>query len=62
MANITIIEDNAGSFYSVRDAGPGLEHVYIGIPVKRTAAGFVPKAGARERLVRRLLTRVVQEG
>ena len=57
-----IIEDNAGSFYSVRDAGPGLEHAYIGIPVKRTAAGFVPVAKARERLVRRLLTRVVLEG
>lgn len=57
-----IIEDNSGSFYSVRDAGPGLEHAYLAVPVKRTSAGFVPKAGARERLVRRLLTRDVVEG
>lgn len=49
-----IVRDTSGFHYLVRDGGPGLEHAWIGVPVKRTAAGFVPKANARDRLVRRL--------
>ena len=56
---MTVIEDSANQLYIVRDAGAGLEHVYLGTPAKRIAGGYVPKAKTRERLVRRAVTRIV---
>ena len=64
-----IIETNANQLYRVREcADPNLPHVWIGTPVKREryAEGdaikvrFVPKAKAREHLIRKALCRVVQ--
>lgn len=53
---MTVIRDSADQHYIVRDAGPGLEHAYIGIPAKRAGGTWAPKSGAKERLVRRALT------
>jgi hypothetical protein len=55
-----IIEDSANRFFRVRETGnPALAHVYLGIEVKRTRDGFVPKANAREILVRKAATTIV---
>ena len=56
-----IIETSANLFYQVRDAGPDLSHCWMGLPVKRTKAGFVPKANAREMLVRKAGCKVVAQ-
>lgn len=56
-----IIETSANLFYRVRDAGSDLAHCWMGIPVKRTKAGFVPKANAREMLVRKAGCKVVAQ-
>lgn len=57
----TIIRDGAGNLFAVRDAGnPDLAHVYLGVPVKRVGAGYVLKTKAREQLVRRIGTSVVE--
>lgn len=54
-----VIETLAGQLFQVRDTGPELDHVWNGIEVKRSKGTFVPKAKAREILVRKLGTRVV---
>lgn len=55
-----IIETTGNQFFQVRETNdPDLAHVWYGIAVKRTKAGFVPKAKAREMLVRKDATRVV---
>jgi hypothetical protein len=55
-----IIETSANQLYRVRETGnPELAHVWFGIPVKRAKGGFVPKANAREHLVRKAASRVV---
>lgn len=55
-----IIETSANQLYAVRDhASPDLAHVWIGLPVKRAKGSYVPKAGAREQLVRKAASRVV---
>ncbi len=55
-----IIEDSANRFWQVRETGnPNLDHVWTGIEVKKTAAGFVPKAKARETLVRKAATKII---
>lgn len=54
-----IIETSANQLFQVRDAGPGLDHVFLGVEVKRVRGGFAPKAKAREICVRRACTRVV---
>lgn len=61
-----IIQTTCGRFYQVRDAGPGLEHVWLGQemkPVKRGKldCGFLPK-GKAEILVRRAAANVVKGG
>jgi hypothetical protein len=56
----TIIETLCNRTYRVRDAGPGLEHAWLGVEVKRTKLGFVPKKNARETLVRKVAARVVE--
>lgn len=58
---MTIIRDAAGNHFIAKDAGPGLEHAYLGIPAKRTGGTWAAKAGAKERLVRRVGTVVVGE-
>jgi hypothetical protein len=55
-----IIETSANQLYAVRDhASADLAHVWIGLPVKRAKGGYLPKAGARETLVRKEASRVV---
>jgi hypothetical protein len=60
-----IIETSANELYRVRETGnPDLAHIWLGIPVKRTKAGFVLKAEAlkanfREHLVRKAACRFV---
>ena len=56
-----IIEDTANRFFRVRETGDAsLAHVYFGIEVKRVKGAYVPKAKAREGLVRKEATRIVQ--
>ncbi|MGV7034886.1 hypothetical protein [Methylobacterium symbioticum] len=55
-----VVETLANQFFQVRDAGrPELDHVFLGVEVKRSKGAFVPKAKAREIAVRKLGTRVV---
>ncbi len=57
-----IVEDTATRLFRVRDPDHAdVAHVWIGIEVKRLHAGYVPRAKAREQLVRRAGCRVVAE-
>lgn len=72
-----IIQDNAGSYYKVRDlADPDLSHVWVGVRVTlrtdkvedvyarggfRKERYFAPTKGGREMLVRKFGCKVVQE-
>jgi hypothetical protein len=47
------------SNYQVREAGAGLQHVWLGVEVKRVKGGFAPKAKAREVLVRKEASHIV---
>jgi len=59
---MTIVEDSANQFYSVVEiAQPGLEHAWLGVPVKRVKGEFVPKAKATPRLIRKFGCRVVSQ-
>lgn len=60
MPSTFIIETSANQLFRVRDAGPGLEHAWFGVEVKRTKDGFAPKAKAREVMVRKAASRVVE--
>lgn len=53
-----IIRTAADQLFQVREAG--YDHAWIGVEVKRTAAGYQPKAKAREILVRKASTEVVE--
>lgn len=53
-----IIETSSNQLYQVRDAD-GIDHAWIGIRVKKTKAGYVPVAKARDELVRKAATRVI---
>lgn len=56
-----IIETSANELFQVRETGsPDLEHVWLGIAVKRVKGEYVPKAKAREILVRKAASRVVE--
>ncbi|KQP81109.1 hypothetical protein ASF60_22325 [Methylobacterium sp. Leaf113] len=56
-----IIETLANQFFRVRETGdPSAAHVWLGIEVKRVRGAYVPKAKAREILVRKLGTRMVE--
>lgn len=47
-----IIETNSNQLFQVRETGDAnLAHVWFGLAVKKTKAGFVPKAKARDQLV-----------
>ena len=56
-----IVETLAGQFFQVREGDTAdLNHVWHGAPVKKAKGGtFVPKANAREILVRKIGSRVV---
>lgn len=62
----TIIQDGAGSFWAVADAGANLDHVWLGLPVKRCglalgAGGtYQAKARAKPRLIRRAGTSLIR--
>lgn len=57
-----IIETSDNRFFQVRETNePGLSHVWLGTAVKRTKSGFVPKAKAREILVRKAGSRVIAQ-
>jgi hypothetical protein len=60
MIYTAVVETLASQFFAVRETGDASSsHVWLGLEMKRTKAGFVPKAKARELLVRKLGTRVV---
>jgi uncharacterized protein (UPF0254 family) len=47
-----IVMNSAGDLYRVA-AAEGIDHAWTGTPVKKTAAGYLPKAKAIARLVRK---------
>lgn len=56
-----IIQTTAGELFQVRETGDAsLEHVWLGVAVKRSGENFIPKKNAREILVRKMATRVVR--
>ena len=59
-----IIETSSNQFFQVKDAtisnGQVLDHAWLGFAVKRVKGVWVPKAGAREMLVRKAATRIVE--
>ncbi len=67
MQDTMIVRDSAGSFYRVVEArSPGLEHVWMGYPVKRSAktpSGYAPKStNGQPRLIRKVGCVIVKEG
>ena len=54
-----IIETSANQLFRVRECSPPADHVWIGSEVKRSKGAFVPKAKARDILVRKAATRLV---
>lgn len=57
-----IVETSSNQFFSVKPAGPGLDHVWEGVEVKRVKGEWVPKAKARPILVRKAASRLVEGG
>ena len=60
----TVVRDTAGRLFRVRPSiVPGFpnahDHLWLGLPVKRSKGGFVPKAKAVEVLVRKAGCEVV---
>jgi len=53
------IETSSNQFFRVR-AAAGIEHAWIGIEVKRVKGAWIVKAKAREMLVRKAATRIVE--
>ena len=65
MQDTMIVRASAGSFYRVVEArSPGLEHVWMGYPVKRsskTPSGYAPKStNGQPRLIRKAGCTVVK--
>lgn len=60
MPDTAIIETSSNQFFRVSPAGPGLDHVWNGIEVKKVRGEWVAKAKARQMLVRKAATRVVE--
>lgn len=54
----SVIEDSSNQRYAVRDDA-GMEHAWIGLPVKFSREGWLPKVNAKERLVRKAASRIV---
>lgn len=58
-----IIETSANQFFRVTDHNaPELAHVYCGVAVKKVRGVWVDKANAREVLVRKATTKVIEAG
>jgi hypothetical protein len=55
---MTIIETSAGQTFAVKPTD--LDHVWLGIAVKRVKGEYVAKANAKEMLVRKQGARVVR--
>lgn len=55
-----IVRDGAGAYFKVTEAGSNLSHCWSGMPMKRVKNGFLPKSGAKLRLVRKIGTVVVE--
>lgn len=56
-----IIETSCNNFYQVRETNnENLAHVWFGVAVKRVKGEWVPKAKARQELVRKEDSRIVQ--
>lgn len=53
-----IIEDSGNRFWRI--TADFSDHAWTGVPVKRINGGWADKAGAREQLVRKAATRVVE--
>ncbi len=64
MADMMIVEDSAGSLYEVTEPrSPGLEHCWMGRPVKRVKGGYVYKrtsSAGHARLIRKAGCTVVR--
>lgn len=57
---LMIIETTDNRIYSVRETdNASLAHLWMGVEVKRSKAGFVPKTRAREELVRKEGSRTI---
>lgn len=55
-----IIETSCNHFYRVRETNDAnLAHVWFGVEVKRVKGQWVPKAKARETLVRKAASQVI---
>lgn len=57
---MTIIETTSNQFFAVHDCD-GIDHAWIGVPVKRVGGTWTPKAKAREILVRKAGSRVIEQ-
>ncbi len=61
MTSTFIIETSANELFQVRETGNAdLAHCWVGVAVKRVKGAYVPKAKAREILVRKAASRVVE--
>ena len=57
-----IIETSANQIYRVTETGnPNLAHVWFGIAVKRVKGEWVPKAKARQELVRKEASQIIEK-
>lgn len=55
-----IVETTDNRFFRVReDNDPALSHLWIGVPVKRSKGTWVPRANAKQTLVRKEGSRIV---
>lgn len=55
-----VVETSANEFFFVRDID-GIDHAWLGFRVKRVKGAWKAKAGARQVLVRKAATRIVQD-
>jgi hypothetical protein len=54
-----IIEDSTNRLFRVTDA-EGIDHAWKGVEVKKVKGAYVPKSKAREILVRKAASKVVE--
>lgn len=57
---MTIVETSSNQFFRVEPAGPGLDHVWEGVEVKKVKGEWIPKVNARPMLVRKAAARIVR--
>jgi len=56
-----IIETSSNQLFRVRDSAD-FDHAWIGVEVKKVGGVYMPKAKAREILVRKAASRIVDAG